>query len=195
MIVDIIRNILETLYTQFGTALIIAVLFMFAFTYAKKNGVKNTFRFWFSQFKNNKEFRRMFFLALYGVMILMRTVLCRGIWANPFGNILGIWGFEDTEGKLYTENILNLMLFMPFVFLILLTERTKIIKSSPLNPGEVLLKSTAISFICSLAIEFVQMFLKLGTFQLSDLFFNTLGGLLGGAAYYLAYKFKHKNTK
>ena len=31
----------------------------------------------------------------------------------------------------------------------------------------------------------LQLFLRLGTFQISDLFFNTIGGLAGGIIYFL----------
>ncbi len=41
-----------------------------------------------------------------------------------------------------------------------------------------------INFLFFLAIEFSQLFLRLGTFQLLDLFYNTLGGLLGGLVYW-----------
>ena len=33
-------------------------------------------------------------------------------------------------------------------------------------------------------IEMLQLFLRLGTFQLSDLFYNTVGGMIGGLMYY-----------
>ena len=47
------------------------------------------------------------------------------------------------------------------------------------------------AFLTSAAIEFLQLFLRLGTFQLSDIFYNTLGGLLGSLIYYIGYKIKH----
>ncbi len=34
-------------------------------------------------------------------------------------------------------------------------------------------------------IELLQLLLRLGTFQISDLFFNTAGGLVGGIVYFL----------
>lgn len=37
-------------------------------------------------------------------------------------------------------------------------------------------------------IEMLQLFLRLGTFQLSDLFYNTVGGALGGLMYYAGMK-------
>ena len=32
-------------------------------------------------------------------------------------------------------------------------------------------------------IEMLQLLLRLGTFQLSDIFYNTLGGMIGGLMY------------
>lgn len=40
----------------------------------------------------------------------------------------------------------------------------------------------------SISIEMLQLFLRLGTFQLSDLFYNTVGGALGGLMYYAGMK-------
>ena len=41
-----------------------------------------------------------------------------------------------------------------------------------------------IAFIFSISIEMLQLLLRLGTFQLSDIFYNTVGGVLGGLIYY-----------
>ncbi|MFR2143976.1 MAG: VanZ family protein [Blautia sp.] len=35
-----------------------------------------------------------------------------------------------------------------------------------------------------LSIETLQLLLRLGTFQLSDIFYNTVGGVIGGLMYY-----------
>ena len=51
-------------------------------------------------------------------------------------------------------------------------------------------KCTQTAFIFSVFIEFLQLFLRLGTFQLSDIFYNTLGGFLGGAIYWISWKLK-----
>ena len=48
--------------------------------------------------------------------------------------------------------------------------------------------SGKIAFIFSISIEMLQLFLRLGTFQLSDLFYNTVGGVLGGLMYYTVMK-------
>ena len=47
--------------------------------------------------------------------------------------------------------------------------------------------------IFSFVIEFSQLLFHLGTFQISDLVYNTLGGTVGGLAYYIIYKFRHRN--
>lgn len=49
---------------------------------------------------------------------------------------------------------------------------------------KILWYSGKIAFIFSISIEMLQLFLRLGTFQLSDLFYNTVGGMIGGLMYY-----------
>ena len=40
-----------------------------------------------------------------------------------------------------------------------------------------------LAFIFSISIEMLQLLMRLGTFQLSDIFYNTVGGMLGGLMY------------
>ena len=53
-------------------------------------------------------------------------------------------------------------------------------------------KSGKIAFIFSLNIEMLQLLLRLGTFQLSDIFYNTVGGVLGGLMYYVVMKIRKR---
>ena len=48
---------------------------------------------------------------------------------------------------------------------------------------KILMKMTRDSFLFSTLIELCQLFLRLGTFQLSDIFQNTLGGLMGAVLF------------
>ncbi|WP_334298503.1 MULTISPECIES: VanZ family protein [Blautia] len=48
--------------------------------------------------------------------------------------------------------------------------------------------SGKIAFIFSVSIEMLQLLFRLGTFQLSDIFYNTVGGVLGGLVYYVTMK-------
>ena len=47
---------------------------------------------------------------------------------------------------------------------------------------KILWQSGKIAFIFSISIEMLQLLLRLGTFQLSDIFYNTVGGLMYCAA-------------
>ncbi|MEE1494210.1 MAG: VanZ family protein [Anaerostipes hadrus] len=50
---------------------------------------------------------------------------------------------------------------------------------------KILWQSGKIAFIFSISIEMLQLLLRFGTFQLSDIFYiyNTLGGMIGGLMY------------
>ena len=48
---------------------------------------------------------------------------------------------------------------------------------------KILWQSGKIAFCFSVSIEMLQLSLRLGTFQLSDIFYNTVGGVLGGLMY------------
>lgn len=187
IIKKIIYNVLATIYESFGLALVLAVLFMFFYMCGREHGWKVIIQRWIKQFRQEKRFRRVFFLALYTAMILFRTLLNRSLWPTPLQNVIGVWGLYDAEGVLTTETIENLVLFIPFTFLLLCVFKEKVLKDG-VKLLDVFVKLVAIVFLFSLSIEFLQLFLRLGTFQLSDLFYNTLGGFLGGLVYWIIYK-------
>lgn len=54
------------------------------------------------------------------------------------------------------------------------------------------LSMSKIAFGFSLMIEMLQLLLRLGTFQLSDIFYNTVGGVLGGLMYYAVMKVRKR---
>lgn len=183
---NIITNVLTALYQPLGFAIILAFLFMFLYLFAKERGVKESFKQWFKNFKSDKTFRRIFYLAFYTAMILFRTLLNRNMWGSPLSNVIGVWGLHNSKGELTTEVIENLILFIPFVILLLWCFCDKLLGQSR-KLCRILWQSTKFTFLFSLSIEFFQLFLRVGTFQLSDLFYNTLGGLLGGICFWLGY--------
>lgn len=128
----------------------------------------------------------------YSAMILFRTFLNRNIWFDPLSDVLGDWGLHKSDGSLSTEPIENLVLFIPFVVLLLWAFKNEII-GEDVRIVKVLWKSTVTVGIFSFVIEFSQLLFHLGTFQISDLVYNTLGGTVGGLAYYIIYKFRHRN--
>ena len=190
----IIENVLTALYQPFGFSVVMTILVMFFYMFVKEHGIKMVVQRWVNEFKTSSRFRRVFLLVFYIAMILFRTLLNRDMWRNPISNVIGVWGLYNENGELTTEIIENLVLFIPFTVLLLWSFREKIISRS-VKLFVTLWKSIEVVFAFSLMIEFLQLFLRLGTFQLSDLFYNTLGGLIGGFIYWCGYKLTHRNKK
>ena len=91
----------------------------------------------------------------------------------------GIWEIVNGEQKLTTECIENVIMMVPFSAVVMWTFGKKIGNSWK----KILWQSGKIAFIFSISIEMLQLLLRLGTFQLSDILYNTVGGVLGGLMY------------
>lgn len=188
IIQKIIANVLTAVYQTFWFSLVFAVVFMLVLK--KYAGVKQAVKEWIFWFKTEKKFRRIFFFVLYTMMILRYTLFNRNMWANPLSDVVGVWWIYNAKGELTTEIFENTVLFIPFSISYLSLAKDKMLQKITF------LKTVAISattsFVLSFTIESLQLFLRLGTWQLSDLFYNTLGGVLGGIVFYLCYSAKKK---
>ena len=183
----ILTNILTALYEPFGFSLLFSFLATFFYLYGYEpqkagKGWKSAIITWYQNFKENVFFRKLFLLAFVTSMILFRTLLNRNLWMNPLSNVMGgwwIWKIENGEQKLTTECIENVIMMVPFTGMVMWTFQEKV------GSGwkKTLWQSGKIAFIFSVSIEMLQLLLRLGTFQLSDIFYNTVGGLLGGLMY------------
>lgn len=188
LVSKIIKSVLMSLYSNLGVSLVMAFLYMFLYRENKKKHIVEIFKEWRNEFIRSGDFRVNFFFALYVALILTRTLLCREIWSNPVSNVIGIWSMYDADGNLYTENIENFLLFLPFTILSLWKRKGSPFKEKGLSIRTVLLDATLLAFAFSSGIEFAQLFFKLGTWQLSDMFFNTLGGACGGLVFLVLMK-------
>lgn len=169
MIESVLKSILATLYSQIGACFVVSILFMVVWKNAREQSWKLIIKEWIKDFRTDCRFREVFFFAFVVIIILFRTILCRSIWSsNPLKNVIGIWGLKDEKGQLYTDGMLNCVLFIPFSFLFMNNY-----KNASLH------KTILCSFLFSLGIETTQLLLKCGEFQLSDIFYNTFGGLVG----------------
>jgi glycopeptide antibiotics resistance protein len=194
MIVEVLKDVLRSLYSHFGNALLLTFLFMFFYERIQANGLQKSISEFFVKLRTDVDFRNATFLALYTFMILSRTILARSYWQDhPLKNIIGIWTLHTSDGLLYTENIDNVILFVPFSFLVLRLKKYS--DSTDFSAAALLKKGTKLAFVFSIGIEFLQLFFKLGTFQLSDIFFNTFGGMLGGIVYLGAKKVHERLSK
>ena len=96
---------------------------------------------------------------------------------NPLSDVMGGWGIWETvngEQKLTTECIENVIMMVPFSAVVMWTFGEKIGNGWK----KILWQSGKIAFIFSISIEMLQLLLRLGTFQLSDIFYNTVGGVI-----------------
>lgn len=176
------KSICSTISASFPSACIVSFLAFISYM---------VFRLFFSLHKNrSKNFSGVSDMVYQGVwtaiftfytyMVLFRTWIARKRWEDPLDKIFGGWGLYTEKGNLTIEAIENVMLLFPFTFLlgILLRKRWK-----KYSPGSAFRYLALSGFFMSLTIETVQLLLKRGTFQFSDLFYNTTGGILGGAFY------------
>lgn len=185
---SIISSVLTALYQPFWFSLLAAVLLMFLYLYAKEHGWQYAFRSWIAAFQRSGKFRRLFCLAFFVMLMLMRTLLNRNMWENPLSKVMGGWTLWNEKGELTTEAIENVLMMIPYTALLLWALKERLLKRVTLC--RTLWQGIKYAFLTSAAIEFLQLFLRLGTFQLSDIFYNTLGGLLGSLIYYIGYKIK-----
>ena len=142
---------------------------------------------WYQKFKESVFFRKLFLLFFVTSMILFRTLLNRNLWMNPLSKVMGGWGIWETvngEQKITTECIENVIMMVPFSSVVMWTFKEK----TGNGWKKILWYSGKIAFIFSVSIEMLQLLLRLGTFQLSDIFYNTVGGMLGGLVYYVTMK-------
>lgn len=81
------------------------------------------------------------------------------------------------------------MLFVPFSILLLWAFQKELLgESKKIEFGKTVWQATKIVAVFSFFIEFAQLLFHLGTFQISDLTYNTLGGAVGGGIYYIGCK-------
>lgn len=183
----ILTNILTALYEPFGFSILLSFLSMFFYLYAYEpteagKGWKSAIVTWYQKFKESVFFRKVFLMVFVTSLVLFRTLLNRNLWMNPLSNVMGGWGIWETvngERKLTTECIENVIMMVPFSAVVVWTFQEKIGKGLK----KILWQSGKIAFIFSVVIEMLQLLLRLGTFQLSDIFYNTVGGVLGGLMY------------
>lgn len=180
IIVTVIKDGVESFFSILHTALPMAVLAMFLWLYQRETGMKQAWVNWWTEFRENRDFQKMFLFIFYTCIVLGITLFSRTYWERwPLKKLMGTWGLHGEDGSLYLENIENLILFFPLVFLFLLNFGKNLLQKRKL----LLIRSAELSVGLSTLIEVSQFLFHKGTVQVSDLFFNVLGGILGALAY------------
>ena len=194
-VAEIIKNVLKAVYQPFLFALVLSVFVLFFLMFIEKynkvsikDKIVMAFKEWKDKFLSQKKFRRAFYLVFFSVMVLFKTLLNRDMWANPVSDVIGVWGLHRKDGTFTTEMFENVVLFIPLVFFLFFFLETTSKRTSKFLI--IMGKSMAFSFLISLTIEMLQLFLRLGTWQLSDICFNLIGGIIGGLIYWLTAKIR-----
>ena len=187
MIKTILYNVLSAFGQAFGFSFLLAVFFMFFYMQCRQDGLKSTLTKWVQEFKEKKDFRKVFLLAFYVALVLFRTLFNRFAWTNPLQNVIGTFGLYNANGEFTTEAIENIILFIPLIFLWLWAVD---------GQGFTFLKIVSFALknalLCSFLIEMAQLLLRVGQVQISDLVYNTLSGILGGCCYWVFLRIREK---
>lgn len=194
MISTIIEHIISATTQPLLFAIAFSYMTMYFYLFAFKKcetgkGLRYALSIWHRSFIQDRKFRILFLYILYITVVIFRTVLNREGWDDPLDSVMaGLWlvmTHPYVEGPIFNiQAIENIIMFVPFSFigLFLMQYKSK-------NSQKVLFTICG-SFLFSLLIETVQAIFKLGTFQLADLLFNTMGGLFGGVLYWVGSKLK-----
>ena len=96
-----------------------------------------------------------------------------------FKEIKRFWEKRETLGVSSVVNLFgNIVAFAPFGFFLPMLCRT----------GRNVFGCVILSSLFSLAVETVQLFTKVGAFDVDDIFLNAIGGLLGFLGFYLIWE-------
>lgn len=130
-------------------------------------------------------------LIFYFVEVIEKTIVFRNRIEDPFINIVGNfylfrWGAPQPET---VENIIMFLPIMPLIFLSFVRLKKKCLIKHNIRVCFIL------PLLVSLLIEVLQAITYRGTFQLSDIFFNTIGGIIGGVIYFLSKDILPTGTK
>lgn len=121
--------------------------------------------------------------------ILQVTLLGRiGNVEEPFGRLWDGWIISANKYVLELSPLYNVLLLVPFG--LLLCKISKLTEGKKIFPV-----GTLASLGLSLVIEATQAIFCIGTFQISDLVYNTLGGFLGAAIYMIIIIIKRKRKR
>ncbi len=142
----------------------------------------------------NKDMLCLFLFIFFTFSVFYLAVIQRECVYSPLSNVFGGWSpYNNETNSIDYQMIGNIFLLIPssILFSILTFDEYFVLKP--------LLKTVLASFLFSLFIELCQLIFSKGTFQFSDIVYNTLGGLIGALIYLLAKliinKIKEKGTK
>ena len=153
----------------FPRAIVLSFIVVFAYLFIRDNDRKEIRNKLVSIFK--KPWLVLFLLFLS--FILVCTLFSRQSIV-PYKSVLKGLRLYD-NGRWSVECIENILMFVPYTFFYL----------QALAPEKPLKAAFLMAFLTSLFIETSQLIFWLGAFQLSDLIYNVIGGMIGWLLWFI----------
>ena len=187
----IVGDILEAFFVPLPLALAVAVAVTLA-PFVRRQHAAHVggalgagARAWAAALRGDAALRGEGALVTFIVLVASRTLMGRGYWSDPLCVLWEGWGLHDSDGSFTGEGFENLLLLMPVAVALLDVLLRRRASRHPLGLAIV---STG---LLSLLIETCQLVLHVGTFQVADLVYNTLGGALAAAGYWQWWRRHH----
>lgn len=131
--------------------------------------------------------------VLYLTILYHSTVTNRiftGQRLEPLSEIFVGWKIVELQYFYDFSPIWNIIMFIPMA--IIISMHLKYVKGYEPSNIKIIYSSALLCFAFSAIIEVSQIIFSCGTFQFADLFYNTVGGLLGALVYILTFKIHKK---
>lgn len=171
----LIQDIFISFFQVIWFSSIIAALSLYIHEKNPSKSLKKLIVEFLQMFKNNKKLKNKYFIFLYFAFVAFMTLFNRKPYLNPLNNIFGGWNLFSTNGQFNADAVENIVLFIPMGSIL-----TFYASSMSIKKWSYILSRC---IMISLGIETIQLFLFLGTFQFADVFYNTLGGIIGKIIY------------
>ena len=174
MIIHHINKVIDEYIISIGALFIFNALIIYIID---KIGLKNFIFEIKEKFLKDYSYKWKILFYTYFYFILKKALLDR---SKGMKNSLEFafkkdWIFlvKDTWSKV--QAVENILFFIPFSFFLTLA----FFSNKNITKLNLLKKIIKFSFLLSLFVELTQLFLTLGTFQVSDIVYNIIGGIIG----------------
>lgn len=158
-----------------------AIILVFCFLFMKKRNITPNYKKIFLIFS-------VLLTLLVPIQLTVFSRLTRGKM-DSLSNIYDGWLIKRYPYSFDLTPLENILMFIPFSFLLCFF----LVKYKNFSTKTSLTISSVFTLLLSLIIEFSQLYLQIGTFQISDIVYNTLGGMIGGLIFILI-RSKRKTT-
>lgn len=175
------KLVFEHFVIPFAIGAIVTILFIVFCKIKKQNNIL-------------KKSLSIFSITVYFSLIIDITLTSRiNNHYEPLSNVFGDWSIFDSNQLMFINSApaINVVMTIPICFLVFFF--IKQFFSKAYSNKVMIGYSAIISFLLSLFIELTQLVTCLGTFQISDLVYNTLGGVIGALIVIFISKKRHLN--